>query len=559
MNLDEYQLIALYIFYCANRLMFLRDISEIERDVSERSFCANLKEFINLVLSHMELSDYVADVEYNRGGDKLIKAICHNNEDKPITCDLIIHSRGKLKDDNLLCVEVKKKGNNYKIDEDRERLIELTKQDLVFKHRNNDYYFVNGYKLGIFYIYDYQQKVIELEFYSQGKHLHNIILRFDKFINGNWGEFISMFAEILHPRSRNITFYNMGFGDSFLIKDGSNRLLVDCGSSNVDNSIWASNKVDIFAKMFFSKNNLLITHYHMDHLNKLKELSDMGLRFDNIYVRNINNCIFEFDITNFFFELVNYSYTTGDYNSLIFWLNPSLLFKLLKAGGKVTGVNNKVNNLFRIGRSRAEVLWPEPTIKIPKIDIENVLAAYPTCLKHLKTLIRLYNSLANIGADNTLAALDNLINEGISFNDEVEEAIIKEVIEIAEDPKYKQIRNSLSDLENKLSIVFSIDDAVLMCGDATRRSLTKALASKKGVKYSIIKVPHHGTSKYTNKRIHKSASTFLIPNSKHFRKRVIDSSYTKSSNCECLNCSVASACLIPCHKHKILPRKSFLF
>ena len=51
------------------------------------------------------------DTEYNRNGGSL-KTIFDNERDLKVikvTCDIIVHSRGKnIKQDNLICIEMKK-------------------------------------------------------------------------------------------------------------------------------------------------------------------------------------------------------------------------------------------------------------------------------------------------------------------------------------------------------------------------------------------------------------------------------------------------------------------
>lgn len=137
-------------FFMANAMMLRRDISEIRRDVSERSICANLKEPLNFIIRCANKSHYYTDVEYNRGNERLIKTIHIENEDKPIQCDLIIHSRGEIKTmDNLLCLEMKKKSGN--VGDDRQRLCELTRPEFHCTNKaKGGITPVYGYKLGIF-------------------------------------------------------------------------------------------------------------------------------------------------------------------------------------------------------------------------------------------------------------------------------------------------------------------------------------------------------------------------------------------------------------------------
>jgi hypothetical protein len=74
------------------------------------------------------LANYFVDVEYNRHGDEK-KTVLHPVTGQPINivCDLLLHSRGELADDNLIAVEMKK-ADAAEPDKqrDRERLQALT-------------------------------------------------------------------------------------------------------------------------------------------------------------------------------------------------------------------------------------------------------------------------------------------------------------------------------------------------------------------------------------------------------------------------------------------------
>lgn len=95
----------------------------IKNDLSERCICARFAMHLTEALKGTEYSDYLVDVEYNRGMDGHERA-AKRIENAPITVDLIVHKRGihcRWGFDNLICVEMKKTTDRrgYKDDEAR--------------------------------------------------------------------------------------------------------------------------------------------------------------------------------------------------------------------------------------------------------------------------------------------------------------------------------------------------------------------------------------------------------------------------------------------------------
>ena len=69
-----------------------------------------------------------------------------------------------------------------------------------------------------------------------------------------------------------IRMYNMGFGDCFCLRDRRKNLLVDFGTSN--NRIGGLRRSEVFDAVMsdlstISHKNLLLTHFHLDHLSGL--------------------------------------------------------------------------------------------------------------------------------------------------------------------------------------------------------------------------------------------------------------------------------------------------
>ena len=143
-------------------------------NVSERSWYSRFSFYLEKNIKELGLKNYYTDTEYNRNDGRLKTIFDNNNlEVIPITCDIILHSRGKNKEnDNLICIEMKKSIRTT-IDKemDRKRIILLTKKsyDNVWscdgktlpKH-------VCGYKLGIYYEIDIRNRIIILEYYKDG-------------------------------------------------------------------------------------------------------------------------------------------------------------------------------------------------------------------------------------------------------------------------------------------------------------------------------------------------------------------------------------------------------
>lgn len=81
-----------------------------------------------------------------------------------------------------------------------------------------------------------------------------------------------------------MTVFNVGFGQSILMEENGDQLLVDCGSSGKN----ASKKYEatiscIKEQMQYSRRKVaLLTHYHEDHYSFFSELDKQS--FDGVYL-----------------------------------------------------------------------------------------------------------------------------------------------------------------------------------------------------------------------------------------------------------------------------------
>lgn len=164
---------------------FLRDQkSFILTGVSERSLCGELMKYLSKELSETDLSKYYVDVEYNRNKGGKLKTIKNDKEIIiPITCDIIIHSRGEnIIQDNLIAIEMKKSSHS-KIDKDKDRarLIALTKDsfDNIWSYDGKTFpEHVCRYQLGVYYEMNLEKRVVETEYYMKGELQKKFFVKF---------------------------------------------------------------------------------------------------------------------------------------------------------------------------------------------------------------------------------------------------------------------------------------------------------------------------------------------------------------------------------------------
>ncbi|MEE3808577.1 hypothetical protein V2H29_16700 [Lysinibacillus fusiformis] len=135
-------------------------------------------------ISETNFSKYHVDVEYNRNEGGKLKTIKNDKEIViPITCDIIVHSRGEnTKQDNLIAIEMKKSTNKKtEKDKDRERLIALTKDsfDNLWSYDGKTLpKHVCRYLLGVYYEINLKARLVKIEYYMKGEPQKNYIVRF---------------------------------------------------------------------------------------------------------------------------------------------------------------------------------------------------------------------------------------------------------------------------------------------------------------------------------------------------------------------------------------------
>jgi hypothetical protein len=143
-----------------------REFALVRKNAHEQAMCHRLAWYVEHSKNHHGLDGYWVDTEYNRHGDN-VKRIRHavTGEPIPIICDLLLHSRGELPEDNLIAVEMKKAdGDPDDKRRDRERLQSLT---TPCAEENPDD--VCGYELGYYVEVNVRAATVLVEEYRGGE------------------------------------------------------------------------------------------------------------------------------------------------------------------------------------------------------------------------------------------------------------------------------------------------------------------------------------------------------------------------------------------------------
>ncbi|MDR0874608.1 MAG: hypothetical protein LBN12_00180 [Clostridiales Family XIII bacterium] len=166
------------IFETTNAKFIEEERLLFDSEVSERTLCSSLSQFLHDAIKITKYKDYYVDVEYNRNQanseNRHIKTIVNEQEKiVSITCDLIIHSRGTIAEqDNSLALEMKKSTRPLKEKlKNRDRLIALTKtsyDDIWSFDGISLPEHVCGYLLGVYYEINFAKRDIRIEYYIDG-------------------------------------------------------------------------------------------------------------------------------------------------------------------------------------------------------------------------------------------------------------------------------------------------------------------------------------------------------------------------------------------------------
>lgn len=363
-----------------------------------------------------------------------------------------------------------------------------------------------------------------------------------------------------------VRMYNVGFGDCFCLRDRKKSLLVDFGTNN--SRIEGRPRREIFDVIIsdlstINCKNLLLTHFHMDHLSGLLYMMknrDSSLDFGKIYLPDV-------------FSKEEMSRT------LVLLLLADLL--------KESGLPSRQVSLFALVDALLENRQNLELLSRGKIFEDKYQALWPDTDVIQRETDEVYNEICK--NENLAAVMEELLNfaeklrriiwsmteEGKAQTEEEQEKISlayvydREFRRIKAIPEFKGLLSflntnkvNLRQFKHKISIVFqNARDGelnLLFTGDVQPGHL-KMIAENYDGKlplyehYWCIKVPHHGTQEHYFDFSQYEPENMMISNGIHFANSKKESKELRTSplygglfyipdthmycsNCDCCDC-----------------------
>ena len=363
-----------------------------------------------------------------------------------------------------------------------------------------------------------------------------------------------------------VRMYNVGFGDCFCLRDRKKSLLVDFGTNN--SRIEGRPRREIFDVIIsdlstINCKNLLLTHFHMDHLSGLLYMMknrDSSLDFGKIYLPDV-------------FSKEEMSRT------LVLLLLADLL--------KESGLPSRQVSLFALVDALLENRQNLELLSRGKIFEDKYQALWPDTDVIQRETDKVYNEICK--NENLAAVMEELLNfaeklrriiwsmteEGKAQTEKEQEKISlayvydREFRRIKAIPEFKELLSflntnkvNLRQFKHKISIVFqNARDGelnLLFTGDVQPGHM-KMIAENYDGKlplyehYWCIKVPHHGTQEHYFDFSQYEPENMMISNGIHFANSKKESKELRTSplygglfyipdthmycsNCDCCDC-----------------------
>ena len=363
-----------------------------------------------------------------------------------------------------------------------------------------------------------------------------------------------------------IRMYNVGLGDCFCLRDRKKSLLVDFGTNN--SRIEGRPRREIFDVIIsdlstINCKNLLLTHFHMDHLSGLLYMMknrDSSLDFGKIYLPDV-------------FSKEEMSRT------LVLLLLADLL--------KESGLPSRQVSLFALVDALLENRQNLELLSRGKIFEDKYQALWPDTDVIQRETDEVYNEICK--NENLAAVMEELLNfaeklrriiwsmteEGKAQTEEEQEKISlayvydREFRRIKAIPEFKELLSflntnkvNLRQFKHKISIVFqNARDGelnLLFTGDVQPGHLKMIAENYDGrlplyEHYWCIKVPHHGTQEHYFDFSQYEPENMMISNGIHFANSKKESKELRTSplygglfyipdthmycsNCDCCDC-----------------------
>ena len=363
-----------------------------------------------------------------------------------------------------------------------------------------------------------------------------------------------------------VRMYNVGFGDCFCLRDRKKSLLVDFGTNN--SRIEGRPRREIFDVIIsdlstINCKNLLLTHFHMDHLSGLLYMMknrDSSFDFGKIYLPDVFSRP-EMSRTLVLLLLADLLKESGLPSRQV------SLFALVDAL-----LENKQNvELLSRGKlfeDKYQALWPDTDVIQQETDnVYNELCRDERFTEVMQILQTFAERLRKI--------IWSMTEEGKAQSEEEQEKISlayvydREFRRIKSIPEFKELLNflntnkvNLRQFKHKISIVFqNARDGelnLLFTGDVQPEHMKMIAENYDGnlplyEHYWCIKVPHHGTQGHYFDFSEYEPENMLISNGIHFANSKKESKELRTSplygglfyipdthmycsNCDCCDC-----------------------
>lgn len=295
-----------------------------------------------------------------------------------------------------------------------------------------------------------------------------------------------------------IRMYNVGFGDCFCLRDRKKNLMVDFGTSN--NRIGERTRREVFDMVIsdlstISHKNLLLTHFHLDHLSGLLYMMKKpknSYEFGKIYLPDV------FSVPEMSRTLALMLLADLAKDSCL----PNHQVSLFALVGALSKRKQNLELLSRGGifEGKYQVLWPDP--EVIKEETEEFLKRIEEGSRET------WERIVEI-AEKLRLIIRNMTEEG---QDEQLRAAEREFRILRSDPDFVQFLGNMGTREmelrqfkNKISIVFqNAQDSewnLLFTGDVQPKHMRMIADNYDGKiplfdHYWCIKVPHHGTESH---------------------------------------------------------------
>lgn len=311
-----------------------------------------------------------------------------------------------------------------------------------------------------------------------------------------------------------IKMFDMGFGESTLVSEGREGLLIDCGSESSNAAAFFQNVANDLAPL--DTKSLMISHFHTDHINGLISIANARHHFRNVYLPNIfasGYGIVDLILLRNYLQhrFVTFGRRTSLWNLLRSLITSSSRMRLLRKEDR-----------FRELATDWTVYWPDSGYLGASLSPRTILTTLTRTTDERERYEPEYNwivmnqgenilQLIRVLADSITGLLLQLVERGTT--EYAEEELIRidqlqdELFELPLDEGCENAAKYLIDRirgkENEYSIVCDTvlldGKKVLFTGDVTStpfQQIVTYLAQNNYGFYYCIKAPHHGTKSH---------------------------------------------------------------